>query len=58
MESKLKKMIREEIEKLDIDEGFWDGTQKFEEKRNDNAQKAGYKLTGKSDVKVNMKFEI
>ena len=46
-ESKIREMIRKVIQ-----EGFADGTMKWENARTGNAEVLGYKLTGKTDVKA------
>ena len=46
-------MLRELV-KQEIQEGFYDGTKKFEKKRTKNAEVLGYKLTGTPDVKAEL----
>ena len=49
----IKQIIREAL----IEEGFFDGTKKWEKTRQENAQVLGYKLTGKPDVKKHIKVK-
>ena len=43
---------------IDIDEGFYDGTKKFEKNRKKNAEQLGYKVTGISDIKTDLQSTI
>ena len=52
-----KSEIREIIREALIEEGFFDGTKKWEKARQENAEVFGYKLTGKSDVKKHIEVK-